>query len=300
MTTTTPNGVDVELVQVLKDWLDVPRQESERYDEEAARYRTRLAKLRGITEGELICAVEDARRDRRAFPAMSDAEQRLDHAREEEIRATNAAVLARREELSVKTVSLAKAIVRRMRDLPSDVRAQLGSTAIRELAAGRTEPRESLYDTEPRVPKNVRGALEELELISVELGAEKPTQEEHGVCTHSEDFISVTWYGTKLPSFSSKQAQVIEVLWQAWESGNAVVSEAYIAERLQSDGAFTNEDETKVSGFSVQATMRTQSRGRNGEKRNKPHPAMGLMIHRAARGRWQLAPPPRTNEAAPP
>lgn len=116
-------------------------------------------------------------------------------------------------------------------------------------------------------------------------------------CRHSDDFTSVTWFGRSLHPFSSKQAQIVEVLWRAYESGNAIIREAYIAEQLQHDGETLNDEETTVRGFSLQQTMRIQSRRRNGRRRNDPHPAMGYMIHKAGKGLWTLAAPQR-NEAA--
>ena len=48
-------------------------------------------------------------------------------------------------------------------------------------------------------------------------------------CAHSDDFRSVRWYGTTY-ALTGSQAQVVKLLWQAWENGTPDVSGAALLE----------------------------------------------------------------------
>jgi hypothetical protein len=52
--------------------------------------------------------------------------------------------------------------------------------------------------------------------------------------THSPDFRSVLWDGETY-DFSPKQAAVVKQLWEAWENGTPVVSQAALLEGAESD-----------------------------------------------------------------
>lgn len=55
----------------------------------------------------------------------------------------------------------------------------------------------------------------------------EPTPQRSKLCTHGPDFHSATWCG-KEEVFTDTQARVIEVLWEAWASGNAEVGKRYL------------------------------------------------------------------------
>jgi hypothetical protein len=59
---------------------------------------------------------------------------------------------------------------------------------------------------------------------------------------HSRDFRSVRWFGTAY-SFTGRQAQVVEILWDAWEQGAPEVGEGFLCEKAGQSG------ETKLTNL---------------------------------------------------
>lgn len=54
--------------------------------------------------------------------------------------------------------------------------------------------------------------------------------------THSDDFRSVQWYGTRY-EFTPAQAACVRVLWEHWERGTPAVSQAAVLERADVSGS---------------------------------------------------------------
>jgi len=98
--------------------------------------------------------------------------------------------------------------------------------------------------------------------------------------SHSPDFTSVTWFGTKHEFSKGQQARAVVVLWEAWESGNPTVIEESIGERV---GSAANQ-------FRL---IRVFCRGK------LCHPAWGTMIVRAAKGVFKLRVPGECHESDP-
>lgn len=167
-----PAGVAAcdKLARVLNEWIELAHNEKARHDEHAATRRVRLAAFLGVTEDELICEVEEERRGTRARRPQSAAERELIDALATEMREIEQELLARRTEMAATAASLAfDVIVFAQRWAP-----RVGRAAIRGIAAGFTEPRKSIYDTEPRPPRNLRGALGELKLIREKMPPRPP------------------------------------------------------------------------------------------------------------------------------
>ena len=90
-----------------------------------------------------------------------------------------------------------------------------------------------------------------------------------GLCTHSEDFRTVLWYGEGF-DFSGRQAKAIEALWLEWKKGDLGLSQQTIGDIIDS------------------ASERFQLRDIF-----RKHRAWGRMIHPAGgKGIFRLGPPP--------
>lgn len=103
-------------------------------------------------------------------------------------------------------------------------------------------------------------------------------------CKHSGTFNSVVWYGRPF-EFTKRQAEVVELLWRAWESGTPGLNQDYIGERVAPES----------KRFSVSDLFRVEyKRPGKTKRRTKSHDAMGYMIHRQGPGIWMLGPPQQT------
>lgn len=54
-------------------------------------------------------------------------------------------------------------------------------------------------------------------------------------CAHSPDYRTVSWHGRHFV-LTPKQAAVVKVLWDAWESGTPQVGQHYLLEACESPG----------------------------------------------------------------
>ena len=99
---------------------------------------------------------------------------------------------------------------------------------------------------------------------------------ESGECSHSDDFNSVTWFGTKYSFRKGQQISAVEMLWKAWESKNPSLSQSTIGERIGSAS----------DRFRLDHVFRMDG---------KPHAAWDSMIKRVNKGVYSLVPPQITN-----
>lgn len=101
--------------------------------------------------------------------------------------------------------------------------------------------------------------------------------------SHSEDFTSVNWFGTRHTFSKGLQAESVRALWAAWQNGNHSLSQATIAEKIG-----TSADDFQLS----KVFRRRRSDGPGYEQ----HPAWGTMIQREEKGTYSLVPcdPART------
>ena len=95
--------------------------------------------------------------------------------------------------------------------------------------------------------------------------------------THSPDFTSVDWFGTRYTFAKGNQAESVRVLWDAWASGGHSVSQETIGDRIGST----------ARRFELAKTLRCK--GPDGK--TGPHPAWGTMIKQESKGSYRLAPP---------
>jgi len=94
--------------------------------------------------------------------------------------------------------------------------------------------------------------------------------------SHSPDFTSANWYGTRYTFAKGNQAETIRVLWEAWEAGGHSLSQELIGEKIGSSS----------DHFRIQKTFRTLRE--NGYVR---HPAWGAMIQQDGKGCYRLGNP---------
>lgn len=94
--------------------------------------------------------------------------------------------------------------------------------------------------------------------------------------THSPDFTSVDWFGTRYTFAKGNQAESICMLWAAWEGGGHSLSQETIGERIGS----------AARHFELAKTFRRKKPGGY-----EPHPAWGTMIQQDSKGSYRLAPP---------
>ncbi len=108
--------------------------------------------------------------------------------------------------------------------------------------------------------KGTQGAME---------GVEEPT--------HSDDFTSVNWFGTRYYFTKGNQAETVKVLWEAWESGGHSLSQETIRARIES-----NDDRFRLSHV---FRMKKKDGG------YEQHPAWGSMIQEVTKGSYHLVSP---------
>lgn len=95
--------------------------------------------------------------------------------------------------------------------------------------------------------------------------------------THSEDFTSVTWYGTHYTFTKGLQTESVRILWEAWERGAASLSEKTIG-----DKAGSGNDRFRLVHVFKPTNKRTGKR--------VAHPAWDTMIKSVGKGVFALSP----------
>ena len=96
------------------------------------------------------------------------------------------------------------------------------------------------------------------------VGVRESTSEE---CSHSDDFTSCIWFGARY-EFTRLQAACVKALWEARERGHGTLNQETIQKKSGSSAAY----------FRLDKTFRD-------------HPAFGVMIQKASKGIYKLAPP---------
>jgi|GEM_PF-5625413 len=91
--------------------------------------------------------------------------------------------------------------------------------------------------------------------------------------SHSDDFTSVVWFGTRYSFTKGQQTEAIRALWEEWVSGKHTLSELTIAEKVGSAN----------DHFRLDHLFRDRER--------KLHPAWKNMIQKASKGVYYLAEP---------
>jgi len=94
--------------------------------------------------------------------------------------------------------------------------------------------------------------------------------------SHSEDFTSVNWNGTRYRFAKGNQAQTVRVLWEEWEKGGHGVSQETIKEKIGSS----------ANRLELRKVFRKKTNGGY-----ETHPAWGSMIKLDSRGVYRLAVP---------
>ena len=94
--------------------------------------------------------------------------------------------------------------------------------------------------------------------------------------SHSDDFTSFNWFGTRYTFSQGNQAECVRVLWKAYDSGGHSLTQETIGKRIQS--AATRFELSKVF------------RSRKGGKYIR-HSAWGTMIQQDSKGSYRLVPP---------
>lgn len=100
----------------------------------------------------------------------------------------------------------------------------------------------------------------------------------NGPPSHSPDFTSVDWYGTRYTFAKGNQARTVMVLWEVWKSGGHSLTQETIGERIDSS----------ANRFELSKVFRRRkSVGRGYD----PHPAWGTMIQQDGKGSYRLVSP---------
>ena len=95
--------------------------------------------------------------------------------------------------------------------------------------------------------------------------------------THSPDFTSVNWFGTRYTFAKGNQAESVRALWGAWEGGGHSLSQETIGSRVGS----------QTDRFELAKVFRRKAAGGG----YQPHPAWGTMIRSDSKGSYRLTPP---------
>ncbi len=104
-----------------------------------------------------------------------------------------------------------------------------------------------------------------------------PPEHTNGEPSHSPDFTSVVWYGTRYTFAKGNQAQAVRVLWEAWESGGHSLTQETIGEKIES----------LAGRFELAKTFRKHKHGGG----YQIHPAWRTMIRQDSKGSYRLVPP---------
>jgi hypothetical protein len=107
-----------------------------------------------------------------------------------------------------------------------------------------------------------------------EAGAEQAAPVTKAGATHSPDFTSVDWFGTRYVFSKGKQAGCVQALWKAWEDGGHNLTKDRIAEDVSPD----------IVRFRLSHVFRNQ-------KTRTYHPAWGTMIQSQGKGVFGLVAP---------
>ena len=95
--------------------------------------------------------------------------------------------------------------------------------------------------------------------------------------THSADFTSVNWYGTRYRFSKGNQAETIRVLWAEWERGGHGLGQETVGDKIESQADY----------FRLAHVFRDRKRG-------GMHPAWKTMIHDDGKGVFRLVVPKDT------
>jgi hypothetical protein len=93
--------------------------------------------------------------------------------------------------------------------------------------------------------------------------------------THSLDFTSVNWFGTRYTFAAGQQSRAVALLWSEFDKGEFTLSEKTIGEHIGSS----------ADDYELRKTFQLGGKGR------PMHPAWGVMIVRAGRNLYRLARP---------
>lgn len=116
-------------------------------------------------------------------------------------------------------------------------------------------------------------AIETLEKAVLVGGGKRPT--------HSRDFTSVEWFGTRHRFSKGNQAETVRTLWEAWENGGHSLNQETIRREIGSSAE---------KGFLLSKVFRKPKPGGGYEH----HSAWGTMIQQDAKGTYRLVPPKST------
>ena len=105
-------------------------------------------------------------------------------------------------------------------------------------------------------------------------GGEPP---EKALPTHSDDFTSVDWFGTRHKFTKGLQAETVRVLWGEWEVGGHSLSQETIGIKIKSS----------ANSFQLRKVFRK----RIPNNKYEMHLAWGKMIQQAKKGNYHLVPP---------
>ena len=139
------------------------------------------------------------------------------------------------------------------------------------LRVGRTfGPRQTRLLKEIRDFRRRLEAAPKTTISQLKQGAGRTLSVKENQTTHSQDFASVTWFGTQY-TFTPTQRKVVEVLWKAWEAKSPGVSAGELLKCAQSSGHCLR-DLFKVCGKKHPAwnTMIVMAEGRKGVYRLTP------------------------------
>lgn len=107
---------------------------------------------------------------------------------------------------------------------------------------------------------------------------ETPTGTPKTKCSHSPDFSSVRWFGTRYTFSKGYQAAVVKELWKAWECGGHSLAIGTLTDRV---GAYNER-------FQLAKVFRSK---RKEGKGYDAHPAWTTMIQQSTKGCYRLVAP---------
>lgn len=111
-----------------------------------------------------------------------------------------------------------------------------------------------------------------------ESAAEKTADTAKAECSHSPDFSSVVWFGTRHSFAKGNQACVVGALWEAWESGKHSLSIETLVDKAGSND----------KRFQLAKVFRRKREDGEGYVK---HPALGTMIQGDTKGCYRLVAP---------
>jgi len=130
-----------------------------------------------------------------------------------------------------------------------------------------------------KIDKPFTSSMYAIDILLSKLNAaldQAPDDSRRDAPTHSDDFTSVDWFGTKYTFSKGQQAESVKVLWEAWETGGHSLSEMTIGEKIASSSdRFRLAHVFRIKGGKVQGT----------------HTAWGTMIQSVEKGIFALRAP---------